>query len=160
MTFSSLADVLLGIAVIAYLGSRQLRWQPVNPAKMWRLPIVLGVVGVLSLSHTAAPSTLDLTLIAVSAVAAVGCGAAMGRITTFRTTPAGGVESRAGWAGVGVWVLLIAVRVLTGVAGHWLGSALASSTGMILLTVGLATAATALVTSARLPRHPAPVAGR
>jgi hypothetical protein len=160
MTTSTLLDVVLGLAIIGYLGSRQLRWRPLEPARMWRLPLVLGVAGVLTLGHHPGLTPVDVAILAGSAIAAIGCGLAMGRVTRVRPAASGGLESRAGWAGVGAWVLLIALRVLLGVAGHHLGSALATSTGVILLTVALSLAATTVVVSARLPRHPAPVAGR
>ena len=148
MTTSTLLDVVLGLAIIGYLGSRQLRWRPLEPARMWRLPLVLGVAGVLTLGRHPALTPVDVVILAGSAVAAVGCGLAMGRVTRVRPAASGGLESRAGWAGVGAWVLLIALRVLLGVAG------------VILLTVALSLAATTVVVSARLPRRAAPVAGR
>jgi hypothetical protein len=162
MTSSALTP-LIGLVLIVWICSRQLRWRPADPARMWKLPLVLGVLGVILLARQAGTIRLvDVVILVISGVLALISGSAMGRIARFRPVLADPrlVESRAGWLGVAIWAGLVAVRVALDVAGHRLGSDLALSTGSLLLMVALNRAASAAVVSARLPRAAAATAGR
>ena len=163
MNTSYLADLAIGLAVIAYLCTRQLSWRPVDPARMWKMPLVLGAIGVVSLARqhvTIHP--IDLVILIVSGVAALASGTAMGRIARFRPSAAdpGLMESRTGWLGIAVWFALVLVRVVLDVVGHQLGSELAISTGSILLVLAINRAANALVLTARQPRGAYAFAGK
>ncbi|GIM90996.1 hypothetical protein [Paractinoplanes toevensis] len=155
-------NLLLGLALIVYICSKQLTWRPVDPARMFKLPLILGVVGVVSLSKEAATiHPVDVVILGLSAVLAVISGALMGRIARFRRSPADPrvVETRTGALGIAIWIGLIAVRVVLDVAGHRMGSDLAVSTGSILLVLALNRATSALVVSARQPRRDFAMAG-
>jgi hypothetical protein len=159
----SAINVLIALAVVVYLCSKQLTWRPVDPSRMWKLPLVLGVAGVLSMSRqTTGIHPVDLVLLGLSAIAALASGATMGRIARFRPSPTtpGVFESRTGGLGVAIWVGLIVLRVALDVAGHQLGAELAVSTGSILLVLALNRAAGALVISARQPRGDYALAGK
>jgi len=163
MNSSYLLDLVLGLAVIAYLCTRQLSWRPVDPARMWKLPLVLGVAGVFALAQqhvTIHP--IDLVILIMSGVAALASGTVMGRIARFRPSAADPrlIESRTGWLGIAVWFALILVRVVLDVVGHRMGSGLAISTGSILLVLAINRAANALVLTARQPRGAYAVAGK
>ena len=163
MNSSYLTDLVLGLAVIAYLCTRQLSWRTVDPARIWKLPLVLGVAGVIMLARqhvTIHP--IDLVILILSGVAALASGTAMGRIARFRPSAADPrlIESRTGWLGVAVWFALVLVRVVLDVVGHRMGSDLAISTGSILLVLAVNRAANALVLSARQPRGAYAVAGK
>jgi len=163
MTTSTLINLVIGLGLIAYICSRQLSWRLVDPARMWKLPIVLGVVGAVSVAkQTTAIHPVDVVILGLSAVFALASGTIMGRIARFRPSPAnpGMVESRTGWLGVAIWIGLIAVRVALDVAGHRMGSEVAVSTGTILLVLALNRAASALVVSARQPRRSVAMAGK
>jgi len=163
MTSSTLTDLLIGLALIVYICSKQLSWRPVDPARMWKLPLILGVVGIISMAkQTTTVHPIDVVILGLSAVFALASGAVMGRIARFRPSPTDPrlVESRTGWVGVGIWFGLILVRVALDVAGHRMGSDLAVSTGTILLVLALNRAASAVVVSARQPRRAAVMAGR
>lgn len=154
MTSSTLTDLLLGFALIAYISFRQLTWRPVDPGRIWKMPIILGAVGIASMARSAASVTLiDTVILALSAVFAVASGALMGRIARFRPSPTDPrmVESRTGWLGVGIWIALIVVRVTLDLIGHRLGSDVAVATGAIIVMVALNRAASALVVTARQP---------
>jgi hypothetical protein len=157
MTASSLADVLIGLAIVVYLCSRQLTWRPVDTSRMWRTPLILGVIGVVSISQggDAKFAAIDVVILAVSAVLSIASGLAMGRIAQFRPGVGGNhaTESRTGWVGVALWIGLIAIRVLLDVGGHSLGAQVATSSGMIFLMIALNRAARTLVFAARLDRH-------
>jgi hypothetical protein len=163
MTSNALIDVALALALIAYLCAKQLSWRPVDPARMWKLPLILGAAGVISLARehlTIHP--VDAVILGISAVSALASGALMARIARFRPSAADPrlVESRTGWMGVAIWFGLVAIRVALDVAGHRMGSDLAVSTGSILLVLALNRGANALVLSARQPRRAYAMAGR
>jgi hypothetical protein len=158
-----LTDMLIALAVVVYICSKQLTWRPVDPAKMWKMPLILGAAGVISLSRqhvTLHP--VDVAILGVSAVMALASGSLMGRIARFRTSPTvpGLIESRTGAVGIALWIGLIAIRVVIDVAGHRMGSDLAVSTGSILLMLALNRAASALVISARQSRGAYALAGK
>jgi hypothetical protein len=163
MTSSNPTDLLLGLAVIVYLCSRQLRWRPVDGARMWRMPFILGAAGVFSIARQNATfHPVDVVILGLSAVFALISGALMGRIARFRPSPADPrvVESRTGALGVVIWIGLVVVRVGLDVAGHRLGSDVAVSTGSILLVLAVNRAASAVLVSARQPRRGYALAGK
>jgi len=163
MNTSYLFDLLIGLAVIAYLCTRQLSWRPVDPARIWKMPLVLGVAGVVLLARqqvTIRP--VDLVILIVSGAAALVSGTVMGRIARLRPSAADPrlVESRTGWLGVAVWLGLVLLRVVLDVIGHRMGSDVAISTGSILLVLAINRAANALVLTARRPLRPYAMAGK
>jgi hypothetical protein len=163
MNSSYLTDIVIGLAVIAYLCVRQLTWQPVDPARMWKPPIVLGVAGVFLLARqhvTIQP--IGVVILILSGLAAAVSGTMMARIARFRPSAADPrlIESRTGWLGIVVWFALILVRVAFDVIGHRMGSDLAISTGSILLVVAINRAVNALVLTACQPRRSYAGAGR
>jgi hypothetical protein len=160
MTASSFADVLIGLAVVVYLCSRQLTWRPVDLSRMWRMPLILGAIGLVSIfqgstGHAGSVklNAADVVILAISAVLALASGVAMGRIAQFRRAVNSATESRTGWLGAALWIGLIALRVLLDVAGRHLGAEFATSSGMIFLVIALNRAARTLVFAARLDRH-------
>jgi len=163
MTTSTLIDFGIGLVLIAYFCSKQLSWRPVDPARMWKLPLVLGVVGVVSVARQGTTiHPVDAVILGLSAAFALASGVVMGRIARFRSSPTrpGTTESRTGWLGIGIWAAFIVVRVALDVAGHRMGSDLAISTGTILLALALNRAASALVVTARQPRRQFAMAGK
>lgn len=158
MTVQLLANTLIGLALVVFLAVRQASWQSVDPSRIWRGPLVLGGVGVVLLAQSAAVvTTLDVVFLAVEAIVAVGLGLAMGSLTRFRTVAEPDrrgrtLQSRTGWAGAGLWVALIAVRVVLDLVGGHLGAHLLTSTGAVLLTLAVNRAARALVVDQRIPR--------
>lgn len=156
---TTLTDSLIALAVIAYIVSKQVRWTPVDIGRLWRLPLVLGIAGLASLSgHLARVTTADIAILVVSALLAIASGVAMGRLATFRPSPsaAGVTESRLGWIGAALWLGLIVARIGLDVLGAHLGAALATSVGVILLMLALNRAARTLVYAARLDRRAVP----
>jgi hypothetical protein len=166
MTSGNYTDLLLGLAIVVCLCSRQLTWRPVVTAKMWRLPLILGVVGLIQLSQLSdrpPVKAADVAILVLSGLLAIVSGVLMGWIARFRPITAAGpgaatVESRTGWLGVGIWIALIGGRILLEVLGHQLNAELATSSGVIFLVIALNRAARTLVFSARLDRHRALVA--
>lgn len=160
MTIQLLTNVVIGPALVGFLAFRQLRWSGIDRSSIWRLPIILGIVGVInigSMSKGTAIGSVDITFIGIELVVAVGIGLMMGRLTTFRPaarpdSKGRTIESRSGVGGAILWVVLIGVRVGLDVLGGFLGAHLLTATGVILLTVAVSRAATALVIDAKLPQ--------
>ncbi|TQS42642.1 hypothetical protein [Cryptosporangium phraense] len=165
MTPTTALDIALGLALLAYIVSRQLRWIPVDTSKMWRMPLILGIAGLFQLAgHRTAVTTADVTILVLSAILAVASGVAMGTTARFRpitTIPARPsrdgtmptVESRVGWVGVGLWFGLIGSRIALDLVGTHFGATFATSVGVILLIVAVNRAVRTLVFSARLDHH-------
>lgn len=158
MSVQLLANIVIGLALVGFLAYRQATWQYLDPARVWRTPLVLGVVGIVVLAQSAAAvTTLDVLFLGTEALVSVAAGLAMGGMTRFRTAAAADdkgrtLQVRTGWAGAGLWLLLIVVRVGLDVLGGHLGAHLLTSTGAILLVLALNRAARALVVDQRIPR--------
>jgi len=163
MTSSTLIDLVIGLALLFLIAARQLRWRAIEPGRMLRLPLILGIAGIVLMTRqTTTVKPVDVVILGVSALLAVVSGAMMGRITRFRPSPADPrvTETRTGWLGLAIWLGLVVVRVGLDVLGHRLGSDLAVSTGTILVILAVNRVSAALVVSARQHRHPLAVAGK
>jgi hypothetical protein len=159
MSVQLIANVVIGLALVGFLAYRQMTWQYVDPTRIWRLPIVMGIIGVVMLANTKGGATVtstDVVFLGIEVLISVGIGLTMGRITTFRTAPqADGrgrtLQTRTGALGGVLWLVLIVVRVGLDLAGTQLGAHLLTSTGTILLMVAVNRAARALVVDQRIP---------
>jgi len=157
MSVQLVVNILIGIALVVFLGYRQTTWQYLDPTRIWRTPLVMAIVGVVVLAQTkAAVTTTDVVFLGIEALITIGVGLTMGSITRFRTvgTPdrkGRTIQSRTGWLGAALWIVLIAVRIGLDVLGGHLGAHLLTSTGTILLVLALNRAARALVIDQRIP---------
>ena len=119
MTLSTILNALLLLALIVWLGYRQSTWRPIRSGRMWRMPILLGIAGVVVLAQTVDRiTTLDVIALTVEAAISLGVGAAMGRIARIRPiaqpsvrTEGASLESRTGWWGMALWLIVIVSRV-------------------------------------------------
>jgi hypothetical protein len=158
MSVQLAANILVGIALVAFLAYRQATWQYLDPARIWRTPLVMAIIGVVVLAQTtAAITTADVVFLGIEALITIGVGLTMGSITRFRTatTPDSKgrtIQSRTGGLGAVLWIVLIAVRVGLDVVGGHFGAHLLTSTGTILLVLALNRAARAVVIDQRIPR--------
>jgi hypothetical protein len=159
MSVQLIANVVIGLALVGFLAYRQMTWQYVDPSRIWRLPLVLGIVGVVMLANTGSGVTVtstDVVFLGVEVLLSVAIGLVMGRITTFRQAPQPDgrgrtLQTHTGWLGGVLWLVLIAVRIGLDVLGAHLGAHLLTATGTILLTVAVNRAARALVVDQRIP---------
>lgn len=154
MTEQNLISLLVGLALFVWIIGKQLTWQPVQPARMLRMPLILAAVGLVSLAqaHASGPTVVDAAAIAVELMMSLGFGALMGRLSvlrvadgTRRSDRSVAWETRTGWIGAALWIVLIAVRIGTEVGAAELGAHLAASTGVLLLVVAANRAARGLV---------------
>lgn len=177
MTTDTLLDIALGIALLCWIGYRQLTWTAVAPERMWRMPAILAIIGVVSLfpnGGVGRVTTGELGILAVEATVSIGLGVAMGMLARFRpisernlarfTARSGGRattaptrENRTGWLGMALWLVLIAARICGEFYAHMTGSALLMSVGVILLTIALNRATRILVITQRAARIPSSV---
>lgn len=170
MDLNALGSIGVGILVLVWVGYRQTTWRVVDASRKWRLPLILGVIGIVSLFDAKAPlSEVDLAALVIELVVSAATGAWMGAMAHFRLaasdTRSARWESRTGWWGLALWVLVIAVRVGIDVVAVRLGAGNVTSTGVILLVVAanrLARVAVVLNRAGRLDagtavRQPTPV---
>jgi hypothetical protein len=157
MSAQLLANIVIGLALVGFLAWRQATWQYLDPARIWRMPLVMAGIGIVVLAQsTATIGTIDVVFLGIEALVSVGLGLAMGSLTRFRTvgTPddkGRTLQSRTGAAGAVLWIALIVVRVGIDVLGGHLGAHLLSSTGAVLLMLAVNRAARALVVDQRIP---------
>ena len=179
MTTQTLLDLVLAVALLCWIGYRQLTWTAVAPERMWRMPALLAIIGVVTLFQNGAGGTIsaaDLGILAIETVISVGLGAVMGLMAHFRpisertlalfhakdrgrslTVPT--LETRTGWWGMALWLVLIGVRIGGEVYAHATHSTFLMSTGVILLTVALNRACRILVITQRATRFVPVAAG-
>lgn len=156
MSVQLLTNVVIGLALVGYLAWKQSTWQFLDPARIWRGPVVMAGIGIVVLAQSAATiDPQDVVFLGIEALLSVGIGLAMGSRTRFRTVSAPDakgrtLQSRTGWIGAALWVALIVVRIGLDVVGGHLGAHLLTSTGVILLMLAVNRAARALVVDQRL----------
>jgi hypothetical protein len=178
MNTDTLLNIALGLALLVWISYRQLNWTPVIPAPMWRMPVILAIVGVFLIAKTDLHEATgaDVAVLVLETAISVGLGAVMGLLAHFRPMPqesltrwatsnaasrrphtgaAPILETRNGWFGMALWLVLIATRVAGEFWAHSTGSVLLASTGVILLTVALNRGVRILVITQRAQRHPA-----
>ncbi len=176
MNISTVADILIAVAVLCWIVYRQFTWQLASPSRLWRMPAIVAIVGLVMLAQTKSLGNVkpvDLLILAGELVLSLGLGAIMGTLAKFRTRgqrasdvrQRSGVpvefdpsitvtETRTGGLGAALWIVLIAVRIgIELLTTHYFPSALLGSTGTILLVLAANRAARALVVTIRMERR-------
>jgi hypothetical protein len=153
-----IGNVLLALVILAVVAYRQTTWRPAVPAALLRVPLIMGIVGVFMLVQQHAVLTgLDAAVLVVELVVSLGVGAWMGAIAHFRRLPSAAgapaqYETRTGWWGLALWLVVIAVRIGIDVVATGLGAHAATTTGVILLLLSANRAARAGMIALRLDR--------
>jgi len=198
VTIQTIANILIGFILVAWIVWRQLQWQIVSISRMWRLPLIIGIVGVVMLSQQKdihRLSAVDVAVLVVELVISLGIGAVMGKIAVFRPRNirpgdpgdplngpgsgrrdrlAGGsadrdrvervlnadgtetvLESRTGWLGLALWIVMILVRVGIDAIASDMGSVLAAATGVILVMIAANRLARTFVFATRVQKSTA-----
>jgi len=160
MSIQVVVNAVLIIALVGWIAYRQLTWRPIDPGRMWRMPAILAIVGLVTISSMTKVHLLtavDIAVLLIEIVISLGLGALMGAIAVIRPMSDTAIdayaahqrdrdrgrrplsvvtlETRTGWFGLALWVLLIAVRVGIDALATMAGSELAASTGVILIMV-------------------------
>jgi hypothetical protein len=161
MNLQTLANAIIILLLVGWIAYRQLQWRPVIVARMWRLPIVMGVIGLFLISTQTKGETLsafDIGVIVIELVIAVAVGAIMGRIAQFRKLDTGNAPhaaefaSRTGWVGMVLWIVMIGVRIGIDIWATRSGSRLAASTGIILIVLAVNRLSRTAVFAARVAK--------
>jgi hypothetical protein len=197
VTIQTIANILIGFILVAWIVWRQLQWRIVSISRMWRLPLIIGIVGVAMLSQQKnihLLSAVDVAVLVIELVISLGIGAVMGKIAVFRPRnirpgdpgdPLNGrgsgrrdrltggddrdrvervlnadgtetvLESRTGWLGLALWIVMILVRIGIDAIASDMGSALAAATGVILVMVAANRLARTFVFAARVQKSTA-----
>ena len=173
MNISTVTDILIAVAVVCWIIYRQFTWQLASPSRLWRMPVIIAIVGLVMLAQTKSVSNvmpIDLLILAGELVISLGLGAIMGSLARFRTRPQRAsdlrqrsavpvdfdpsvtvTETRTGGLGAALWLVLIAIRIgIELLTTHYFPSALLASTGTILLVIAANRAARALVVTVRM----------
>ncbi|KQO63659.1 hypothetical protein [Curtobacterium sp. Leaf261] len=160
MTVQTIADIVIGLALVGFLMYRQATWQFLDAARIWRMPVILGAIGVITIAKSSGGpiTSMDVAFLGAEVVLSVAVGLLMGNIAHFRVAArpddkGRSLQTRTGGLGAVLWIVLIAVRVGMDVVGAGLGVHLLSSTGMILVMIAVNRAARALVLDRRIPAH-------
>ncbi|MDL9979161.1 hypothetical protein [Microbacterium candidum] len=157
MDLQIIGNVLLAVVILAFVCYRQMTWRIASAATLWRMPVVMAAVGLYLLIRQGSAFTgLDAAVLAVEVVISLGVGAWMGAIAHFRRTDdAAGVaqfESRTGWWGLALWLVVIAVRIGIDVLANGLGAHAVTTTGVIILLLAANRIARAGVIGVRVDR--------
>ncbi|HWU46041.1 MAG TPA: hypothetical protein VN133_04715 [Humibacter sp.] len=193
MTIQTLGNILIGVVLVGWILYRQLTWRIVSISRMWKLPLILGAVGIFMLAQTKNVhqlTALDLAVLVIELVISLAIGAVMGQIAVFRPRdirpgepgdPLAGrrdglgggrdrdrvervlnadgtetvLETRTGWWGLALWIVMILVRIGIDVVSSDLGSVFASATGVILIMVAANRLARVFVFAARVQKSDA-----
>jgi hypothetical protein len=87
VTIQNLANILIGLALVGWIVYRQITWRIVSISKMWKKPLILGAVGIVTLSQAKNVhqiTALDLGVLVIELVISLAIGAVMGKIAVFR----------------------------------------------------------------------------
>lgn len=143
----NLITVLLVLVAIGYVLVRRLAGEPLEGRRLAVLPIVLAVVGVTEL-RGAHVTPLDVTVLAVEGVVAVGLGAVRG-LTVHVYSRDGHLWYRYRPLTIVVWAGSALVRLGGAAVGHALGADSKVLNSALLLMVALSLLGEALIVGRR-----------
>jgi hypothetical protein len=142
--------ILLAVAAVGYVLWSRMKGQPLRAKRLLVLPVILTIIGIIDLSGSSAPhlTPKDVTFLLVSVIISVALGAARG--ATIELYPQRGeLWQRYRSSTVGLWIAIIAFRVvLVGVASAAHASA-GAGTNTLLLALGASLLAEAAIVGPR-----------
>ena len=134
---SELLEIVVGVAVVAYVIGRQLIGEPLRGKRVVILPIVLTVIGVTDLTGSTHPvRPIDVAFLVVGAVIVAGIGLALGLITRLESRN-GALWGQLPATGLWLWLLLVVSRVVVMAIANGADAKVAASTSSILLMLGI-----------------------
>jgi hypothetical protein len=155
----TLTTIVVAVAVIVFLWARRLRGEAVPaPKKLFRLPLVVGAIGVDNLSH-AKPNGVDLGVIAAGCALSLALGLLRGRLD--KVSLVNGTPYMAWSAGsVAVFAVNMLFKLALDVGGVAAGGTRAALSSSILLSLGLTLLGEAVVVWHRVQSLPSEIAAR
>ncbi|WP_067564870.1 hypothetical protein [Nocardia acidivorans] len=148
---NTVVEVVLVLLVVGWFVYRQTRWQDLDPNRIWRGPIILGVIGFVRL-RSAIPAAgigaVAVVLLVISAALSIAVGLAMGALSQVRRAESGW-QARTGLLGSLLWLVLLAVRIGVDIGAKHAGAEVVASVGAILLMPALNRAGRGVVLAGR-----------
>jgi hypothetical protein len=130
-------EVLVVIAIVAYVIGRQVLGEPLRGKRVLLLPAILTVIGLTRLdSGGRTVQADDVAFLVVGAVVALAIGAAQGGVMHLESRD-GGLWGRMPLRGLWLWVALVGARVALTVLASASGAHVAASTAPIVLLLGV-----------------------
>lgn len=157
MTSQNALTAVLVIAILGWIIYRQNQWRRFDRARMWRAPLIPGIVGAFAFARStelASVHTLDIAVLVFEGVLSLAVGAVMGVKSRFSSDSAGGLLVRTGLAASALWLVLVAVRVGIDVAAIGFGATAVASGGVLLALLALNRLGRVVVIAARADRLP------
>ncbi|MFD7157743.1 hypothetical protein ACFV9C_24295 [Kribbella sp. NPDC059898] len=137
MSFGTLPNALVVIAIVIAVVARRLSWSELDNANadVWRGPVILIGAGVYQLyaRHTYLGAA-DVILLVIGAGVALVAGVAGGRVAQVERR-AGKVFYRLGLPGLGIMVAYLVIRLGLAGVGHLLGVPVAEG-GALMVSLG------------------------
>jgi hypothetical protein len=142
--------ILLVVAAVGYVLWSRMQGRPVKIRRMLVLPVVLVVLGITDLTGSSAPhlTSKDIAFLVVGVALSVVLGAARG--ATIELYPQQGeLWQRYRRITVGLWIALIAIKLILIAIASAAGASAGSGTSTLLLTLGVSLLAEAAIVGPR-----------
>ncbi|WP_330179938.1 hypothetical protein OHB26_26385 [Nocardia sp. NBC_01503] len=148
---NTVVEGVIIVLVAGWIVYRQTRWQDLDPTRIWRGPIILGIIGFVRLRDAIPAAGIGAAaacLLALSAVLSIAVGLAMGALSQVRRAESGW-QARTGLLGSLLWLVLLAVRIGIDLGAEQAGADMVVSLGAILLMLALNRAGRGVVLARR-----------
>jgi hypothetical protein len=130
--------IVMVIAAIGYVLWSRMQGRPLKAKRLLVLPAILVVIGISDLTGSSAPhlTSLDVSFLVASVSLSAILGAARG--ATIHLYPQGGeLWQRYRPSTVGLWLVLIAAKIVLAAVAHGAGAANGAGTSTLLLSLGV-----------------------
>jgi hypothetical protein len=132
----TLTTIAIAVCCIAFVLARRVRGEAVpSPKKLFLLPLIVGGIGLDSISH-AKPNSIDIAVIAAGSLLSLGLGMLRGRFDKLSIVNGSPFMSWSA-ASVGLFVVTVLAKLALDVGGVAAGGGTAALTSSILLSLGL-----------------------
>ncbi|WP_225726467.1 MULTISPECIES: hypothetical protein [unclassified Nocardia] len=149
MPTSTLINGAVVIAVIIYMIYRKFTWTEIISTEVWGTPATLIIIGVLQFRHLdKVLKPADIVIIVLGVAFSLIGGAVMGLATQLRKEGDKWYQ-KVGKVGLVAWVILTLSHVAIEALGHVAGAEVASSGSVMMLTMGVNTAALTFILNMR-----------
>ena len=142
--------ILLAVAAVGWVLWSRMKGQPLQAKRLLVLPLVLTVLGITDLTGSSAPhlTPKDIAFLVLSAGISAVLGAARG--ATIVIYPQGGeLWQRYRPVTIGLWITLIAAKLILIVIAAAAGASAGGGTSSLLLTLGVSLLAEAAIVGPR-----------
>ena len=149
-TIPSPITILLAVAAVGWMLWSRMKGQPLQARRLLVLPVVLVVLGITDLTGSSAPhlTPKDITFLVIGAGISAVLGAARG--ATIELYPRQGeLWQRYRPVTIGLWIALIATKVVLMVIASAAGASAGGGTSSLLLSLGVSLLAEAAIVGPR-----------